>query len=292
MSEIVQLLDATIVPLIGAAKAASCLLRSAYDAAALHHWLHAPDGQVTTKTTTSSIPDYVTPHDVAAQACIVNHLARDVPGVPVVGEEDGPAERIVPTDYFLVDPCDGTTNFAHGVPYFAVSIARISQGVLRSAVVADPMSGFVYAAIAGQGAALFDPALGVWRRMTASPQSNLRQQILMVEESYGDSVMQQAAVQRLHLLSPHYAGVRKFGSTALDLARLASGVPATLVATRLKSWDFAAGMLLAQEAGAVVQTLEGMPMTLDSTTLLATSPHTIGFLSGLLQPVQGAGKEL
>ena len=215
-----------------------------------------------------AIPDYVTRHDMFAEALIRTSLKATRPELMVVGEE-GDKSGVSQTSYFLVDPCDGTKNFALGIPYFAICIAHIVSEKVIAGVVYDPIEHKLYSAETGQGSFIETPNVMSPRIIKCSPEIDSRRALLVTEESYGDSHMQETSMQRLAMLAPHFAGVRKFGSTALDLARLAASQPIVVVASGLKSWDFAAGQIIATEAGAYVKNMTGQPLTLQSTELLA-----------------------
>ncbi|QQR68365.1 MAG: inositol monophosphatase [Alphaproteobacteria bacterium] len=214
------------------------------------------------------VPDFVTQHDVYAEKLVRDIIRTYAPNLEVVGEEG--EKNSSQNTFVLVDPCDGTKNFALGIPYFAVSIAYIKDGQIVSGVVCDPMNGDIYWAAKGQGAFLERIEIQEKVQIKAAQGINPRNILLVTEESYGEAMTQSDAVDRLVALSPIFAGIRKFGSTALDLTRLASGQLIAVVSSGIKSWDFAAGGIIAQEAGACLSDLRGRPVVLTSGNLIAS----------------------
>lgn len=198
--------------------------------------------------------DFVSEVDVAAEAAILGTLAAELPGATVLAEESAariPAAALAKGLAVVVDPLDGTTNFLHGFPAYAVSVAILQDGEPLVGVVHDVPRGEVFTASAGGGAFANGSPLRVSE--IADPQRAL----IGTGFPFKDAVdiapyhRQMAAVMR------HVAGVRRPGAAALDLASVAAGRFDGFWEQTLSPWDFAAGMLLVREAGGTVTDLDG-----------------------------------
>jgi myo-inositol-1(or 4)-monophosphatase len=194
--------------------------------------------------------DYVSEIDRAAEREIIDIVRKLYPDHAILAEESG---RSGENDtVWIIDPLDGTTNFLHGFPVFAVSIAVEQRGRLEIGVVYDPMRQEVFTAARGAGAHLEN------RRMRVSKQRTLEGALLATgfpyreDERYGDNYY-----AMLRTLANLTAGIRRPGSAALDLAYVAAGRVDGFWELGLKPWDTAAGTLLIQEAGGRVGTLAG-----------------------------------
>ena len=194
--------------------------------------------------------DYVSEIDRAAEREIIDIIRKLYPEHAILAEESG---RSGENDtVWIIDPLDGTTNFLHGFPVFAVSIAVEQRGRLEIGVVYDPMRQEVFTAARGAGAHLEN------RRMRVSNKRSLEGALLATgfpyreDERYGDNYY-----AMLRTLAKLTAGIRRPGSAALDLAYVAAGRVDGFWELGLKPWDTAAGTLLIQEAGGRVGTLGG-----------------------------------
>ncbi len=194
--------------------------------------------------------DYVSEIDRAAEREIIDIVRKHYPEHAILAEESGRSGEH--DTVWIIDPLDGTTNFLHGFPVFAVSIAVEQRGRLEIGVVYDPMRQEVFTAARGAGAHLEN------RRMRVSKQRTLEGALLATgfpyrqEEPYGDNYY-----AMLRTLAGLTAGIRRPGSAALDLAYVAAGRVDGFWEFGLKPWDTAAGTLLIQEAGGRVGTLGG-----------------------------------
>ncbi len=197
----------------------------------------------------------VTDADVLMQDALANALAREWPGIDLLGEEmrEDEQQRALQhqdSGVWCVDPLDGTSNFAAGVPYYAVSVALIRNGEVEMGVVYDPSRRECFAAAQGQGA---------W--MNGTP---LEQQRLSSPLSQGMALidlkrLEPGLASRL-AASPPYKSQRSFGAVALDWCWLAAGRCHVYLHGRQKLWDYAAGHLVLREAGGAALTLEGEPV--------------------------------
>ncbi|MGI8800268.1 MAG: inositol monophosphatase family protein [Pseudonocardia sp.] len=215
------------------------------EAASLVRELRA--GTVSAVATKSSQTDVVTAADTAAEELIRRRLAELRPGEPVLGEEGGGAETTLPGRLgWVVDPIDGTVNYLYGYPWYAVSVAAVVDRRAVAGAVVEPSSGRVWSAAAGQGASCDG------RPLWASATSRLDLALVATGFSYTAERRQRQAGLVARLL-PRVRDVRRAGSAALDLCAVAAGWVDGYVEHGLSWWDWAAGGLIAAEAGAVVR---------------------------------------
>lgn len=196
--------------------------------------------------------DLVTESDRRSEALIVARLREHFPGHAIVAEEGTGAEAAGAKYCWHVDPLDGTTNFAHGYPCFAVSIGLAEDGEPIAGVVFNPVSGELFTAARGEGAYLNN------ERIRVSPVEKLANSL--VATGFPTHQRKNSANMNYYwefTLRTH--GVRRDGSAALDLCSVACGRFDAFWEFGLSSWDTAAGMLLVQEAGGVVTDLAGQP---------------------------------
>lgn len=223
--------------------------------------------------------DFVTEVDHAAEAVIIKTLLEAYPQHAILAEESGKEHGNQSSDYqWIIDPLDGTTNFIHGLPIYAVSIALAFRGQVQQAVVYDPTRNDLFHASKGRGAYLNDRRLRVSRRTRLSDSlvgtgfpfrrgDNFKRYLKLFED-----VMQQTA------------GVRRPGAASLDLCYVAAGYYDAFFETGLSPWDVAAGSLIITEAGGLVGNFTGESDFLHQREILAGSPKIYGQLVPLLQP--------
>jgi myo-inositol-1(or 4)-monophosphatase len=209
--------------------------------------------------------DLVTEADTASQRLIASRIAETFPDHTLHAEEDGVVPDPSRPWKWVVDPLDGTINFAHGFPFWSVSIALEFEGRLVVGVVHDPLAGVLFAATAGQGACREGEPIGVSR--TEALRSSLISAGLPTR--FDVDADRQLALFRAFSTGTH--SVRRTGSTALNLAYLAAGGFDLYYTTSVHPWDVAAGVLLVEEAGGRVTALDGSPYRLDQPTLLASN---------------------
>ncbi len=208
--------------------------------------------------------DLVTEFDRRSEALILSGLRQAFPDHGVYAEESGRSAHT--SDYeWLVDPLDGTTNFAHAFPVFAVSIALTRRGQLRVGVVYDPLRDELFCARAGQGATLNG------RPLQVSPQAELGQALLATGFAYDVRTNPHnnfAEFQQFHLRAQ---AVRRAGAAALDCAYVAAGRLDGYWEFRIKPWDVGAGALLVQEAGGRATTTAGAEAFLGEPSILVSN---------------------
>jgi len=187
--------------------------------------------------------DFVTRADRQAERVIREALMEARPSYGFLGEEDGAIEGEDPTRRWIVDPLDGTTNFLHGLPHWAVSIALEHKGQVVSAVVYDPVKDEIFFAEKGLGAFMNES------RLRVSARTKMIESIFATGVPFGGRRDLPATLQDLARLMPECAGVRRWGAAALDLAYVAAGRFDGYWERGLKPWDMAAGLLIVAEAG-------------------------------------------
>jgi myo-inositol-1(or 4)-monophosphatase len=207
---------------------------------------------VTQVDTKSSETDMVTSGDRATERHIRAMLAELRPGEPMLGEEEGGADSSAPVDgvCWVVDPIDGTVNYVYGFPWYAVSVAAQVDGVSVAGAVVEPASGRCWSAALGHGAELVTGT----ERVQLAVSNTRRLALAMVATGFAYQArrrVRQAAV--MSRLVGTVRDLRRTGSAALDLCSVAAGWLDAYVEHGLSRWDWAAGALIAEEAGAVVR---------------------------------------
>nr|WP_253667826.1 inositol monophosphatase family protein [Streptoalloteichus tenebrarius] len=204
------------------------------------------ESAVTEVDTKSSETDVVTAGDRAAERLIRQRLAELRPGEPVLGEEEGGGAGAEDGLCWVVDPIDGTVNYLYGYPWYAVSVAARREGRSVAGAVVEPVSGRVWSAARGHGAWCDDTPLRV------SPASRLDLSLVATGFAYAaERRSRQARV--IDGLLGRVRDIRRSGSAALDLCAVAAGWVDAYFEHGLKPWDWAAGALVAEEAGALLR---------------------------------------
>ncbi|HSD42213.1 MAG TPA: inositol monophosphatase family protein [Burkholderiales bacterium] len=221
--------------------------------------------------------DFVTEVDHEAEAAIIEVLRRAYPGHAILAEESG-AHGISEYEW-IIDPLDGTTNFIHGFPQYAVSIALRHRGVLEQAVVYDPGRNELFTATRGRGAFLND------RRIRVSKRAKLAEALIGTGFPFRDLQHLDEYMAAFKLVTRETAGIRRAGAAALDLAYVAAGRLDGFWEIGLAAWDMAAGALLILEAGGLVSDFDGESNYLDRGSIVCGAPKVF---VPLLHTVQGA----
>jgi myo-inositol-1(or 4)-monophosphatase len=211
--------------------------------------------------------DLVTEADIAAEQLIVDRIRSHYPRHAVLAEESGEAVSIEggrTTFKWIIDPLDGTTNYAHGYPCFCVSIGLEHEGKLEIGVIYDPMRKELFAAERGQGATLND------RRIRVSDIDELSRAMLVTGFPY--NVRQRPDFAReFAIFTMNAQAVRRDGSAAIDLAYVACGRFDGFWEDGLNPWDMAAGILLIEEAGGTVSNFQNQSLSIYTKKVLATN---------------------
>lgn len=222
--------------------------------------------------------DLVTEWDVRSEEVIRRVLAAHAPGIPVVGEEGG-GER-TDGEHWLVDPIDGTVNFAHGLPLWCVSIAAARGNDVLAGVVVAPLLGWWFEAVAGGGA-----RDGTGAPLAVSAIARLDQALLGTGFPY--DMTRDNNLERWNHLMRTAGSCRRLGAAAIDLCLVAKGALDGHWENRLQPWDLAAGVLIIREAGGTVTDLTGGPFDLHVGEVLASNGAIHGELIAELARAQG-----
>jgi len=221
--------------------------------------------------------DFVSRADIAAEKIIRDELMGARPTYGWLGEESGETAGQDPTRRWIVDPLDGTTNFLHGLPHWAVSIALEHKGEIVAAVIFDPAKDEIYCAEKGAGAWMNEGRLRVSGRRAMS------EAVFATGVPFGTKKTLPATLRDLARLMPACAGVRRWGSAALDLAYVAAGRYDGYWERELGAWDMAAGILLVREAGGFVSAVREGHEMLDSGSVIAANGDLYQPLADLLR---------
>lgn len=221
--------------------------------------------------------DFVTEVDQAAERMIIETLLGAYPDHGILGEESGNEFGNKNSDFvWIIDPLDGTTNFIHGFPVYAVSIALSFKGKIEHAVVYDPSRNDLFTATRGRGAFLNE------RRIRVSKRTQLKDCLVSTGFPFRPGDNFRAYMRMFSEITQRTAGVRRPGAAALDLAYVAAGFTDGFFETGLSIWDVAAGSLLVTEAGGLVGNFTGEADFLEQAECLAGNPRAYGQLVGIL----------
>ena len=226
--------------------------------------------------TKSTDTDVVTAKDTAAERLIRARLDKERPDDGFLGEESGSGTGTTGVRW-VVDPIDGTVNYLYNIPQYAVSIGVEVDGVVKVGVVYDPAKSEMYQAISGGGATLND------RTIRCSDETVLGQSLVGTGFGYAAARRTRQAEILLQVI-PHVRDIRRMGAASLDLCSVACGRAEGYYERGLNPWDFAAGALIAHEAGATVTDLDGHFPTGDF--VLAAGPGVHKALRELLLPLR------
>jgi myo-inositol-1(or 4)-monophosphatase len=226
--------------------------------------------------TKKSHSDYVSEVDRAAEQTIIETLLDAYPNHAILAEESGTQGE---SEFvWIIDPLDGTTNFLHGVPQYAVSIALQHNGVLTQAVIYDPTKNDLFTATRGRGAFLNE------RRIRVSKRDQLADALIGTGFPYTRFEHEEAYIAIFREFMQKSSGLRRPGAASLDLAWTAAGRFDGFFETGLKPWDIAAGCLLITEAGGIVNDLEGKDGFLKSGHVCAGSPKIQEQMLAVIRP--------
>ena len=224
--------------------------------------------------------DFVTEVDRACEALIAEALTRDVPGSRVVGEELTPGLADVGTTgdvVWIVDPLDGTTNYLHEYPQYAVSIGAVVRGALGVGVVHDVVRDVVYRASLGGGAWIGE------RRLAVSSLEEPKRALVGTGFPFKDEGLLDDYLRQFAAVMGASSGIRRAGAAALDLADVAAGRFDAFWELSLAPWDIAAGVVLVREAGGRVTRLDGSEDVIGHGPIVAGNPTMHAWLIELLR---------
>lgn len=212
--------------------------------------------------------DLVTNADISSEREITAFILGHRPDHHFLAEESHHASRAQAAveHLWIIDPLDGTTNFAHGIPHFAVSVAYYRNGKPECGVVFNPVRDELFFAVKGQGAFFQGQPIRV------GDQTSLSDVLIGVGFYYDRGAMMQATLKTVEaLFHSQIRGIRRFGTASLDLCQVAIGRYGAFFEYQLSPWDFAAGGLIVEEAGGQVTTASGESLPIAQSTLLATN---------------------
>jgi myo-inositol-1(or 4)-monophosphatase len=238
------------------------------------------------QVTAKGVNDFVTEVDQAAEQAIIEVLLTAYPGHGILAEESGRQHGAKHSEYlWIIDPLDGTTNFIHGLPVYAVSIALAFRGKVEQAVVYDPSRNDLFFASKGRGAFLND------RRLRVSKRIRIAEALIGTGFPFrkGDSLARY--LKMMETVMSQCAGLRRPGAAALDLCYVAAGWYDGFFETGLSPWDVAAGSLMITEAGGLIGNFTGDSDFLYQREVVAGCPKIYGQLVQLLSPYTRVIKE-
>ena len=220
--------------------------------------------------------DYVSEVDREAEAAIIRVISETYPGHSILAEESGASGN---SEYvWIIDPLDGTTNFLHGFPHYAVSIALSHKGVLSQAVIYDPVRNELFTASRGRGAYLND------HRMRVGKRSKLQGCLLGTGFPFKEFSVIDTYLAMFKDLAQKTSGIRRAGAATLDLAHVAAGRLDGFWEFGLAPWDMAAGSLLITEAGGLVGDFQGNGGFLETGNIVGGNPKLFSQLIQALAP--------
>ena len=237
------------------------------------------------KINTKGPNDFVSEVDQAAEQAIIETLLAAYPGHGILAEESGRTHGARDSDYvWIIDPLDGTTNFLHGFPVYAVSIALAFRGQVQQAVVYDPTRNDMFYASKGRGSYLND------KRLRASKRTRLSDALIGTGFPFRKGDNFKRYVQMFEEVMQHCAGLRRPGAAALDLCYVAAGYYDGFFETGLNPWDIAAGSLIITEAGGLIGNFTGEADYLYQREVVAGNPKVYAQLVQILAPYTRAIK--
>jgi myo-inositol-1(or 4)-monophosphatase len=231
------------------------------------------------KESKNFLPDFVTNADKESEKIIREFLSGTLPDIPFVGEECG--GDLEQSKFFLVDPLDGTSNFVALRDYFSICAAYVEDGDVKAAVIADPMRGFLLKASKGAGVTKID----FNSSLDETPIPRLSEDDVDIRQFQLECELAMNTPENFSILEklfPKMSGMRKSGSTALDMANIAMGRKIVLVSDGLEPHDLAAGLLIVRESGGIVTDLHGQNASIKSSSILAGSVDAHGKILALL----------
>jgi myo-inositol-1(or 4)-monophosphatase len=220
--------------------------------------------------------DFVSNADRRAEATLREELARARPGYGFLMEESGEVAGDG-LHRWIIDPLDGTTNFLHSIPHFAISVALERGKDIVAGMIYNPVQDEMYWAERGHGAFLND------RRLRVSARRDLSSAVIGTGIPFQTRGDHPAFLKTLAAVMARTAGVRRLGAAALDLAYVAAGRFDGFWESGLNSWDVAAGILMVREAGGFVEDIDGRDTALNTGNIIATNGHLLGPLGRVLR---------
>ncbi len=227
--------------------------------------------------TKGNLNNVVTNADTAAEEFITNAILEQFPAHTILGEEANQEVNFTEEHLWIIDPLDGTNNFASGMPHFSVSIAYAQKGELIAGAVYDPSRDELFSATKGMGATLNGEEISV------SDRRLLGEAMICTGFYYDRGALMKKTLNSIEkLFTTGIRGLRRTGSAALDLAWSASGRFDGFFEYQLSSWDFAAGALILTESGGKITDIDGSDFSLQAKGVICANPHIFEQLSTIL----------
>jgi myo-inositol-1(or 4)-monophosphatase len=223
--------------------------------------------------------NFVSLADKRAEEMLYSDLAKARPGYGFIGEEGGMREGADNTHTWIVDPLDGTTNFLHGIPQFAIAIALAREGTVIAGVIYNPANDELYIAERGKGAFLND------QRLRVAGRRELSECVIACGLPHIGRGDHELALREMAALQNKIAGFRRFGAAALDMAFVAAGRLDGFWERNLSPWDIAAGQIVVREAGGIVSGIEGHDDALRSGNVVCGNEYVHAELVKILKPL-------
>ena len=217
--------------------------------------------------------NFVTASDIRTQKIIYEELSYAKPDWSFIMEESKPIENQNTKSRFIIDPIDGTTNFMHGNPNFAISIAAEIDNRLEAAIIYSPITDEMFTAERGKGSFLND------KRIRVATRKKLSESILVTGIPHLGRGNKELFIKEMDKIIPEVAGIRRSGSAALDLAWIAAGRYDIFWERGLSVWDIAAGILLVREAGGFAKGIDGSDQDLWNGNIISGNDDIILALS-------------
>src|SRR6187399_2613554 len=223
--------------------------------------------------------NFVTKADKRAEEMLYEDLAKARPGYGFIGEEGGHHAGTDVTHTWIVDPLDGTTNFLHGIPQFAISIGLERSGTIVAGVIYNPITDELFVAERGKGAYLND------KRLRVAARKRLADSVIACGLPHLGRGDLELGLRELGAVQDKVAGLRRFGAAALDLAFVAAGRLDGYWERNIQPWDMAAGQIIVREAGGTVSGIEGDDDPLKTGNLICGNEFIHAELVKILKPL-------
>ena len=227
--------------------------------------------------------DFVSDVDRASEAAIAETVRQRHPEATLLAEEGSPDASATHGLVFVADPLDGTTNFLHGVPWYAVSIAALVEGEVVAGAIINAATGELFSATAGGGARRGGETMRV------SATTDPARALIATGFPFADVAAIARYLPMLPAVLRATSGIRRNGAAALDLADVAAGRYDAFWELRLAPWDIAAGLLLVREAGGRITTFEGEDCRVAATSVVAGNPVMHAWLRDIVQAAESGG---
>jgi myo-inositol-1(or 4)-monophosphatase len=223
--------------------------------------------------------NFVSAADKRAEEMLYADLSKARPGYGFIGEEGGAREGADKSHTWIVDPLDGTTNFLHGIPQFAISIGLEREGTIIAGVIYNPANNELYIAERGKGAFLND------MRLRVAGRKKLNECVIACGLPHIGRGDHELSRREMEQMQERVAGLRRFGAASLDLAFVAAGRLDGYWERNLKPWDIAAGLIMVREAGGIVSGIEGGDTAMATGNVVCGNEFVQGELVKILKPL-------